>query len=136
MLTAYLRRPELLYRGEPRRVILSEQGFHSPDGPDGELRQAAAYAYAYYRTANLPGVDSFILHRQVDHPAEGGLHLGLWRPNAPDSASGEKFVKKKSYEVFWHADMPDWEQAFEFALPVIGIKAWDEIRPREIVFGQ
>jgi hypothetical protein len=133
MLTGYLRRPELLYRGEPRRVILSEQGFHSPDRPEGELLQAAAYAYAYYRIANLPGIDSFILHRQVDHPAEGGLHLGLWRPNAPGSPSGEKLVKKQSYEVFRHADMPDWEQAFAFALPVIGIKSWDEIRPRETV---
>ena len=35
VLTEYLRRPELLYKGQPRRVILSEQGFHTPDGPDG-----------------------------------------------------------------------------------------------------
>ena len=31
-LTAYLRRPEMLCHGKPRRVILSEQGFHTPDG--------------------------------------------------------------------------------------------------------
>jgi hypothetical protein len=120
MLTAYLRRPEMLYRGEPRRVILSEQGFHSPNRPDGEVVQSAAYAYAYYRIARLPGIDSFILHRQVDHPDEGGLNLGLWR------RTGETFTKKQIYEVFRHADMPDWEQSFAFALPVIGIQSWDE----------
>ncbi len=32
-LTAYLRRPEMLCHGKPRRVILSEQGFNTPDRP-------------------------------------------------------------------------------------------------------
>jgi len=41
-----------------------------------ETSPGGAYAYAYYRIAHLPGIDSFILHRQVDHPAEGGLNLG------------------------------------------------------------
>ena len=125
MLSAYLERPELLYHGAPRRVILSEQGFHSSEKPDGELLQAAAYAYAYYRVAHLPGIDSFILHRHVDHPAEGGLHLGLWRRD-PASSS---FVKKRIYEVFREADRPNWESAFAFALPLIGIKSWDDIQP-------
>jgi Family of unknown function (DUF5722) len=47
LLPEYLNRPELLFHGQPRRVILSEQGFHTPDGPDGEKIQAAAYCYAY-----------------------------------------------------------------------------------------
>jgi len=125
ILTVYLQRPELLYRGAPRRVILSEQGFHSSSKPDGERLQAAAYAYAYYRAAQLSGVDSFILHRHVDHPAEGGLHLGLWRHDDATSS----LVKKPIYEVFRQADTPNWESAFAFALPLIGIKSWDEIRP-------
>ena len=79
VLTDYLRRPELLYEGRPRRVILSEQGFHTPDGPMGEAIQAAAYCYAYRKVARLDGVDAFILHRHVDHPHEGGLRLGLRR---------------------------------------------------------
>ena len=36
--------------------------------------------------------------------------------------------KKKIYEVFKAADTPEWETAFRFALPIIGIKSWDEIK--------
>ena len=37
-----------------RRVILSEQGFHTPEGPDGETVQAAAYRYAWKKVSALP----------------------------------------------------------------------------------
>ena len=123
VLTDYLQRPELLYRGQPRRVILSEQGFHTPDGPDGEAIQAAAYCYAYRRIAELEGIDALILHRHVDSPHEGGLRLGLRRyvPEASDPRP-----PKKIYSCFLHADQPDWESAFQFALPIIGIKNWSE----------
>jgi hypothetical protein len=124
VLTDYLRRPELLNRGQPRRVILSEQGFHTPNGPDGEAIQAAAYCYAYWRIEKLDGVDAFILHRHVDSPHEGGLRLGL-RRNVPD-ASGPR-PPKKIYNCFLHADQSDWKSAFQFALPIIGIESWTEI---------
>jgi hypothetical protein len=124
VLTQYLRRPELLYQGQPRRVILSEQGFHTPDGPEGETIQAAAYCYAYRKVAALDGIDAFILHRHVDHPHEGGLRLGIRRyvRGAEDPRP-----KKLIYECFQQADTPDWRLAFRFALPVIGIESWDEI---------
>src|ERR1051325_12225812 len=35
MLTKFLAKPELLDDGKPRRVILSEQGFHSKPGEEG-----------------------------------------------------------------------------------------------------
>jgi len=124
-LVAYLRRPELLCNGEARRIILSEQGFHSPDGPDGELAQAAGYCYAWRKIVNLDGVDAFILHRHVDHNAEGGLRLGLWKRKADSIATPDQ--KKRIYEVFRAADTPEWASAFEFALPIIGIKSWDEV---------
>ena len=125
VLPRYLRQPELLYGGKPRRIILSEQGFHSSDKPDGELWQAAGYAYAWYKVEHLRSIDAFILHRHVDHKHEGGLNLGLWR-RKPDSVAtpGEK---KKIYEVFKAADTPGWEKAFEFAPPVIGIRRWEEL---------
>ena len=125
VLPRYLRQPELLFHGEPRRIILSEQGFHSTDKPDGELLQAAGYAYAWYKVEHFPGIDAFILHRHVDHKHEGGLNLGLWR-RKPDSVAtpGEK---KKIYEVFKAADTPGWEKTFEFVLPVIGIQRWEEL---------
>jgi hypothetical protein len=125
MLTGYFRRPELLYEGEPRRIILSEQGFHTPKGPDGETIQAAAFCCAYRKVEALAGIDAFILHRHVDNDHEGGLLLGL-RRNRP--AGGEPQPKKKIYDCFRLADTPDWEQAFEFALTIIGVKSWDPAR--------
>lgn len=121
VLVDYLRRPELTFRGRPRRIILSEQGFHTPDGPDGETLQAAAYCYAYRKVAQLDGIDAFILHRHVDHPHEGGLRLGLRRfePGARDPRP-----PKKIYECFRQADTDDWQAAFEFALPVVGLERW------------
>ena len=121
MLTEYLKRPELLLDGKPRRVILSEQGFHTPKGTNGEVVQAAAYACAYKIVERLEGIDAFILHRHVDNAHEGGLLLGL-RGMTP--AGGEARPRKKIYEVFRLADTPEWEKAFEFALPVVGVKEW------------
>jgi hypothetical protein len=125
VLTEYLRKSSMLYDGHPRHVILSEQGFHTPAGPDGELIQAAAYCYAWKKVEKLDGIDAFILHRHVDHPHEGGLLLGLRGMHPRD---GEDRPKKKSYEVFWAADTPGWKTAFEFALPIVGLKSWDDVQ--------
>jgi hypothetical protein len=117
----------LLFDGEPRHIILSEQGFHSKATPEGEQLQAAAYCYAWRKIVNLKGVDAFILHRHVDNAGEGGLNLGLWR-HATNSIS-EPAGKKPIYEVFRLADTPQWKQAFAFALPIIGIKSWSDLKP-------
>ena len=85
VLAQHMRQPELLYKGQPRRVILSEQGFHCPERADGERDQAAAYCAAYWKVAHLDGIDAFILHRHVDHAHEG-LNLGLWT-HQPDAVS-------------------------------------------------
>lgn len=126
LLPAYLRRPGLLFRGEPRHLILSEQGFHTPKGDDGEAIQAAAFCYAYKKIERLDGIDAFILHRHVDNAAEGGLLLGL-RSNRPKD--GDPHPKKKIYDCFRAADTPDWERAFSFALPIVGLRSWDEVNP-------
>lgn len=125
VLTEYMKAPPLLFEGKPRRIILSEQGFHTPDGPDGETIQAAAYCYAYKKVEALEAIDAFILHRHVDHPHEGGLWLGLrrYQPGAPDPRP-----KKKIYDCFRAADTPEWEQAFAFALPLTGLTDWDSLR--------
>lgn len=122
VLTRYLEREELLYKGMPRRIVLSEQGFHTPDGPDGEAIQAAAYCAAYKIVERLDGVDAFILHRHVDHPHEGGLLLGLRGLEPGDS---EAHRKKQIYECFRAADTPEWKAAFEFALPIVGKERWE-----------
>lgn len=118
VLEKYLGRQTLLYNGERRRIIFSEQGFDTPKTEDGELIQAAAYCYAYKKIEALAGIDAFILHRHVDHRHEGGLLLGLRRWDEPKT-------KKRIYECFRLADTPDWENAFRFALPIIGLENWD-----------
>ncbi len=118
--------PNESYGRRVRRVILSEQGFHCADTPAGELWQAAAYAYAYRKAAINPGIDAFILHRHVDHAHEGGLNLGLWTHKKESIADPDR--KRPMYEVFKQADQKGWESAFEFALPVIGIKSWSELK--------
>jgi hypothetical protein len=127
MLPRYFQQKVLLADGKPRHIILSEQGFHSPRTPEGEQLQAAAYCYAWRKIVNLKGVDAFILHRHVDNAAEGGLNLGLWK-RATNSIS-EPSVKKPIYEVFRVADTPQWKQAFAFALPIIGIQSWSDLKP-------
>jgi hypothetical protein len=128
MLPRFLDRPAMRHAGKPRRVILSEQGFHTPRGEDGERVQAAAYAYAYYRINRIAGIDAFILHRQVDHSNEGGLHLGLWWDGTDNPRHPGQREKKMIYDVFRAADTPGWREAFRFALPVVGVRDWEEAK--------
>jgi len=123
LLPGYLRRSELLFRGAPRSIILSEQGFHTPTGAEGEIIQAAAYCHAYKKIERLAGIDAFILHRHVDNAHEGGLLLGLRSLQPKD---GESRPRKKIYDCFRAADTPEWERVFEFALPAAGLRSWDD----------
>jgi hypothetical protein len=124
-LDAFFARPEMLYRGQRRSVILSEQGFHSNGTAEGDRDQAAGYCYAWEKIARLPGIDAFILHRHVDHRDEGGLNLGLWRRKAGSVADPD--TPRPMYEVFKAAGTPAQAAAFRFALPVVGLESWDEL---------
>jgi hypothetical protein len=77
VLPRHLEKPELLFKGRPRRIILSEQGFHTLLTPEGEKLQAATFAYAWEKVRTLPTIDAFIYHRHVDHAHEGGVRFGL-----------------------------------------------------------
>lgn len=125
VLAEFLNQRELQFAGKSRHVILSEQGFHTPPGEAGELLQAAAFCYAYRKVEAVPAIDAFILHRHVDHDGEGGLLLGL-RRNKP--AGGEARPQKRSYECFRLADTPQWESAFAFALPLVGLENWGQVK--------
>lgn len=128
VLTSYLKQEELSWDGEPRRVILSEQGFHCSDRPDAEREQAAAFALAYKTVVKADGIDAFILHRHVDHANEGGLRLGLWT-NQPGAIS-TPYRKRAMYDVFRAAGTADEDKQFEFALPILGAESWNEILER------
>ncbi len=130
VLPAFLRQKPFLYQGTARRILLSEQGFHLRAVEQGELEQAAAYAYAYHRVRQVDGIDGFILHRHVDYPGEGGLRLGL---RASRSDRGSVAGRKRAiYDVFRLADTDQWQAAFDFARPVIGIRRWEDLRPKPV----
>lgn len=125
VLCRHLRQPQLLYQGTPRRVILSEQGFHTLLTPEGESLQAAAYAYAWEKCRRLPLVDAFIYHRHVDHAKEGGLRLGLWR-NAPHSIA-DPHSKKQIWTLLQKAGTAEWDAAAAPLLPITGLKSWNDL---------
>ena len=104
VLTGFLRREENLYRGERRRIILSEQGFNSHFTPESEILQACAYGRAYRICMETPEIDSFILHAHTDNREEFGLNLGLWRRNKEGSGLD---APKPIYDVFRVIDQKD-----------------------------
>ncbi|MGH2948734.1 MAG: DUF5722 domain-containing protein, partial [Solirubrobacteraceae bacterium] len=130
VLTRYFGRPELAFDGERRRIILSEQGFHTPSysARDQDL-QAAAYALAYYKVRFLDGIDAFILHRHVDHKLEGGLRLGLWTWDDERPEPSSPGARKRAYEVFQAIDTARSLEVTEFAKAIVGIDDWAEKVP-------
>jgi hypothetical protein len=132
VLPEYLAASELQYKGEPRRIILSEQGCHTP-GPgsnltlDAEKLQAACFAYAYYKIRFLPSIDSFILHRHVDHQLEGGLNLGLWASDYSTTNPNAPLRQKYSYDVFKYIDTSRSLEVTDFAKSIIGIDKWSDV---------
>lgn len=127
VLPLFLDQPQFRFAGRPRRIALTEQGFHCPDSADGEALQAAAYAAAYRKVMAMPQVDCFLYHRHVDHPGEGGLRLGLWTTSATTGEKPDR--RRKLWEVVAAADTPGWDAACAFALPLIGIPDWSRILP-------
>ena len=121
----YQKRPELLWQGAPRRIILSEQGLHCLSTPDGEQLQAAGFAYVWEKVVRQDGIDALIWHRHVDHAHEGGLRLGLWSFKPGTISEPDK--KRQFYDLFLKAGTPAWPAAAAFALPITGLTSWDEL---------
>ena len=104
VLARFMYRPDMLYRGERRHIILSEQGFNSHWTPESEVLQACAYGRAYRKVMEIPEIDSFILHAHYDNRYEFGLNLGLWRRKKDSS---EMEAPKPIYYVFKAIDQKD-----------------------------
>ncbi len=104
VLTDFLYREENLYRGNRRRIILSEQGFNSHFTPESEILQACAYGRAYRICMEIPEIDSFILHAHADNAQEFGLNLGLWRRKKDGPGLD---APKPIYDVFRMIDQKD-----------------------------
>ncbi len=122
----HMERPELLWQGRPRRIILSEQGIHCLATPDGPALQAAGFAYAWEKTSRQGGIDALIWHRHVDHAHEGGLRLGLWE-NQPGSIATPG-RKRPIYDLFQKASTGGWPAAAQPCLSIVGLTSWDELK--------
>jgi len=126
VLAAWVERPDMKYKTRfRRRVHLSEQGANSPDYSEKSLRdQAACVAYAWKKIEPLEAIEGFEYHNWMDHPGEGGLRLGLRKfPGPPYNCE-----PKPAWFVYKALGTPDEDAACRFALDVIGIRDWDEIR--------
>lgn len=126
VLAAWLRQSRYLFDGHSRRIALTEQGFHCAPGAEGELRQAAAYALAWKKVQAIPEIESFLYHRHVDHPHEFGLRLGLREHDGTSNVNGIG-RRRKIWEVMQKAGTPEEENAFAFALPIVGRKDWRSV---------
>ena len=104
VLAQFLYKQECLFKGQRRRIILSEQGFNSHNTATSEVLQAMAYGKAYRKVMEIPEIDSFILHAHGDNKGEFGLNLGLWR-RRPESSVPD--TPKPIYYVFRDIDKKD-----------------------------
>mgnify|MGYP001094845902 CR=1 FL=1 len=124
ILLDYMAQPHLCFNGRLRHIILSEQGFHSDETEAGEQLQAAAYAYAFWKIAQLPGIESFILHAHVDNRDEFDLNLGLWRRDKSSSLPSQPGSPKPIYDVFRDIDGPKRDEWIAWAKAIVGEDNW------------
>lgn len=123
VLDRWLHQPRYRFNDRVRTVLLSEQGFHTPDySAEAEQVQAAALALSWRKVQPLESVEAYHYHRWIDHPHEGGLRLGFRRLADPNAA--ELHPKKFSWNVFRALGTPDEPAATEFARPIVGDAAW------------
>jgi len=136
VLEAYMSQERFLYRGEPRRVIFSEQGFNSVDGPLRELSEKdgeAGYVLAYMKARNMKTVDMFFHHAYTDNPHEFGLNLGIRRYDAgAEMNAGEK---KPIYGAVRDMDTPAEAERVAKARAHIGETLFDYLLDPPLVMG-
>jgi hypothetical protein len=112
--------------GNVRGVILSEQGFHTPDYSEASQRlQAAAFVYTWHKLRGLKSIEAFHNHRWVDHPQEGGLKLGVRTLPTDGKPYGDR---KFAWEIYQALDTPDEAAKTEFAKEIIGVNSWEQLR--------
>jgi hypothetical protein len=106
VLDRWMHRPEMRDGlGDVRGLLLSEQGFNSPDDSLASQRlQAAGFVYMWRQMRGLRSIEAFHNHRWVDHPHEGGLLLGLRMLPSNGRPYGEKKLAWDVYRALGSAD--------------------------------
>ena len=128
VLDAWVKRPDALFDGKPRKIHLTEQGLNSRTyGEQDLVDQAAGMAYAWKRMESLPTIELFHYHNWVDNRHEGGLRIGLRRfPDDAEQPGGTKPI----WEVFRRVGTAEEAEAVAFAIERIGREAWENARVR------
>lgn len=129
VLPDYMSQSRFLYRGQRRKIALTEQGFNVPNEPNGETIQAAAYAAAYFKVANIEGIDAFNLYAHISSRTDFGLKIGLY--DFPDEKEAQRGYGRKllSWDAFSMSGTPGAEQKLAYLLPAIGAKSWKQLLP-------
>lgn len=121
VLDRWMHRPEMRdSHGKVRGVLLSEQGFNTPDySAENQRLQAAGFVYMWRKMRGLKSIEAFHNHRWVDHPHEGGLLLGIRKLPADGKPYGEK---KFAWDVYKALDTPSEKEVTRFADEIISPK--------------
>lgn len=109
--------------GSKTRIMLTEQGFSS-HGANGEKKQAAAIAYAFYKAEFNSMIDCIIFRSQEDAQVEidsDNLYMGLWTVG--------KGRKKAAYDVFRYMDTSKCEKYTASSRKYLGISKWSQWVP-------
>lgn len=130
VLDAYLHQPEFLHKNRTRTVLLSEQGYHTPDYSEKSLLdKAAAIAYTWKKITPLRTIETYHYHRWIDHPLEGGLKVGLRTLPGEGKPHGER--KEPAFSVFGAMETRDEAARIAPLKKVIGITNWNDVRISE-----
>lgn len=124
VLDAYMKQPDMLYRGKTRPVHLSENGFNSRDYSEKSLEdQAAGMAMAWKKIEALSTVEAWQYHNWIDNRGEGGLKIGLRKfPDEPSVPLG----KKPIWHLYKALATPAEDEASKPFLKTIGLSSWSE----------
>jgi hypothetical protein len=124
VLDAFVKQPSMLRDGKVRVVVLSEQGSNSPKHDEASYRdQAASVVYTWLKFENLTSIESYVMHRWMDHPREGGLNLGL-RTYGKTAAQTRT---KPAWDIYRKLGTPAQAQAVEWARTVIPQQYFEDI---------
>lgn len=125
VLVRYLSQDSFLYNGKPRTIHFSEQGLNSLDySRKALLDQAAGMAYAWHKLQKHPSIEVFHYHNWIDNRHEGGLKIGLRKfRDHKDDPLGIKPI----WQVFKAIGTEGEKEAFDFALPIIGVDDWESV---------
>jgi arylsulfatase A-like enzyme len=125
VLDAYMKQPELLYRGTVRPIHLSENGFNSKDYSAKTLEdQAAGMALAWKKISSLATIETWHYHNWIDNRNEGGLRIGLRKfPNDEDDPLG----KKPIWHLYQALGTPNESSVADPYLKTINAQDWKSL---------